>query len=568
MPESTELFAPLKVSDGEIEVEYSISVPFSMLSADPQKQGELAEKIRDVDAQIDACTAYVDKLNAEIDRLTNQADKFDYLISVASGVICAVIDVVFVGEFDFDGAKAWSQEKIDDLVQKTARRVSKSNEDMPLGKAVKILEDKFEIPSDDKYIKEGGGGTISSKRHHIDDFAHHPTLLGLVAALISEFFRLCIFVDENGKWIFRLAKIDKKELIKLWAPIVISALSLWLANLAEDHIEECGKDIPKPIEKLVNLIASSPAVIRILRSVHNWVGHLISDMDGSKSSAGGGMGIPGIFLSLLKELSSIPPLNLTPLPEFVDQLFENGFDLREELAVAHELGRQAIPVMINEFVVRFFYFVRHLVAEIKAHDGDLKLIEWKNTIPFGNRTVERMMTIASGTFTAVDMAFAAIESVDDAALGPAAFLKSFALNVNFVGIGRFAVAVITDLKMGAQKKRLENERILIYDQLLHLSNAKLSFVQAEMWIELQTMHRSEEAMWTSCEQTAETLLRTYNAMFSSLQYFNEQWHQIVCGLSSISGLLDRVQEKNPGLLESLFEEPSFDTITEDEDEDE
>lgn len=41
------------------------------------------------------------------------------------------------------------------------------------------------------------------------------------------------------------------------------------------------------------------------------------------------------------------------------------FYLRTEIGVAHELGRQAIPVLINECVVRAFYFIRRLFTENK-----------------------------------------------------------------------------------------------------------------------------------------------------------------------------------------------------------
>ncbi len=37
-----------------------------------------------------------------------------------------------------------------------------------------------------------------------------------------------------------------------------------------------------------------------------WAMHLVSDMAGSSSNPGKGTGIPGVVLSLLKELSSLP----------------------------------------------------------------------------------------------------------------------------------------------------------------------------------------------------------------------------------------------------------------------
>ena len=52
------------------------------------------------------------------------------------------------------------------------------------------------------------------------------------------------------------------------------------------------------------------------------------------------------------------------------------FDLRTEIGVAHELGRQAIPVIVNESIVRGLYFARRLFTEIKESNvervSDLK----------------------------------------------------------------------------------------------------------------------------------------------------------------------------------------------------
>ena len=53
---------------------------------------------------------------------------------------------------------------------------------------------------------------------------------------------------------------------------------------------------------------------------------------------------------------------------------------------------------------------------------DFNRINWNNVLPFKNRTVIRMLTIATGTFTAIDMADAAIQSaVKSGGFGPMSF---------------------------------------------------------------------------------------------------------------------------------------------------
>ena len=91
-------------------------------------------------------------------------------------------------------------------------------------------------------------------------------------------------------------------------------------------------------------------------------------MGGSKNTPGEGMGIPGLFLSLLKEISSIPGVNKTALPKLVNDWYKNDkFDMRKETACINvatqtfnNIAKQMLPVLINEILVRGFYFVRRI----------------------------------------------------------------------------------------------------------------------------------------------------------------------------------------------------------------
>ena len=60
--------------------------------------------------------------------------------------------------------------------------------------------------------------------------------------------------------------------------------------------------------------------------------------------------------------------------------------------------------------------------------SDFKRIEWDNVKPFNNPTITRMLTIATGVFSTVDIAEAVIT-------------QKYWVSVNYVGLGRFTVAV-------------------------------------------------------------------------------------------------------------------------------
>ena len=287
------------------------------------------------------------------------------------------------------------------------------------------------------------------------------------------------------------------------------------------------------------LLAAAPAVISILKVAVNWAGHLVSDMGGSKNTAGGGMGIAGIFISLLHEISALPGINQTELPKIVNDLYvKDKWDMRSELAVLNELGRQAIPVIIGEVLVRTFYFVRRLIQEYKEH-GEWKSVNWHNVIPFKNRTIVRMMTIESGTFTAIDLADAAIRSAIKNAgqVQSPTFWKDFILRVNFVGVGRFVIAVGTDVGMGIKRQRLIKERMQYRSENGMLQTAKLFYMQEGMWIEAIDTERAINEMYDTAEKSVIYFMESYNDISDSIERIGE------CALEA--------EKHNPDLIDDM-----------------
>ncbi len=351
-------------------------------------------------------------LDSQIDLLSSQADKYDYLVSIGSGVMCGLLDILWVGSFSLERGRSITSNEIDSFVTKTAKLLGYSGDD--LKGAVKFLEKKFPIPSDGNTPDFGGG-----LQHHLRDFAHHPTIVGLIFSLLTQFTYKSYGTDVNG--VFMIA--DVQEVSKAFI----------------------GKDVPS----------------KILFGTITWFFHLVSDVAGSRSSVGksGGTGIPGPLLALAKELSVLPifkNINIgdNSLSVFLSKLFngtllarrdESGtiikdtvmkFDFRGELGVVFELGRQAIPVIANECIVRCFYFIRHLAIEIREQDirsfAEMKQIDWDIVKPLNNPTISRMLTIATGVFTTIDV-------------GEAIVTQKYWVSINYVGVGRFTVALGEDI---------------------------------------------------------------------------------------------------------------------------
>lgn len=176
----------------------------------------------------------------------------------------------------------------------------------------------------------------------------------------------------------------------------------------------------------------------------NWIGHLISDVSGSQSSARvgkRGMGIPSPLWTWTNDIIAIKAkLNLpvTETDKAMNQLaldiFKEGYDDRFQTT-------QAIPVFINEMLVRLIYSVRRLFkyfSDTRKEERSVSLM-WQRCEPFSNPTVKRMLTIAHGTFCLVDIGDAVGGSF---VVGGGTFnAVEFVLRLNVVGVGRFAISL-------------------------------------------------------------------------------------------------------------------------------
>ncbi len=405
----------------------------------------------------------LDTLDRRLEDYANKADRIDYAVAVASGILCGIIDSLFVGRLEITKSDiGLSHEQVNRFIEEFAeKRGFESKDPKPHLKAkIGFLEDKYKVAQDN--IWKGADIGVSAKNHHLADLAHHPTPLGLVSAILVQFFRVGTFSNKDGKWSFLPVNANRKELAKVWIPIVITGVLQWLVTIAENHArDEESEELPEYVRKLIRLLASAPAAITVLKCADNWVGHLVSDMGGSKQTAGGGMGIPGVFLSLMYEISCMPGLNKTGLPAYFNDLYVNNrFNLRGELPLFKNLTKQAIPVIINEILVRSFFFVRHLAEECRNHKS-IAEIDWKAITPVGNRTVERMITVASMTFTAADTADAAVRAAVESVGNPVAFAGSFVSRLNLVGTATATIAVCKEISADQKELQLLREKRIL-----------------------------------------------------------------------------------------------------------
>ena len=363
-------------------------------------------------------------------------DKYDRIIACSSGVLMGALDVLWVGDLSLFEAHKWGTEETNKFVYKVAKhRGFKGKEDNIAG-AIDFLEEDAPIWADKTTNSFGGG-----YQHHLRDFSHHPTPVGLIFSLLNEFTGYGFGTDTNGKFI--TVKIDgwhRKGLLE-----------------------------------------------SIYSGTVKWTLHMISDVAGSSSSVRNnreGTGIPGPFMSMLKELSSIPGLrSINGVDEKGRNNFSVGcsklfngtllaehdedgniikesvvkFDLRTELGLAHETIRtkQYVPVLINEAIVCAFYSVRRLLDEIKRKNisslSELQNLDFSKFLPWNSNELRRMRTISALSFSTVDMSMAAVKAYGECGGDKVKFAVGFAKRVNYFGVGRLIIAGTGEVGMKLDK---------------------------------------------------------------------------------------------------------------------
>ncbi len=336
--------------------------------------------------------------------LKPNCDKLDYILAASSGALCGVIDIFLVGKPGESPLGEITDKWFANRTMDFAKLCHPKHKDFDsLESALRFLEKEFKVPYDQTGLGDAGKVVydLNAKNHHFKSLAHNPSLLGLFFSIIDQFTNSSHFVSDGQ--LISLEKADEK----------------W--------------------ELRGNNISS-----KLFCGFTNWIGHLISDVSGSQSSARvgkRGMGIPSPLWTWTNDIIAIKAkLNLpvTETDKAMNQLaldiFKEGYDDRFQTT-------QAIPVFINEMLVRLIYSVRRLFkyfSDTRKEERSVSLM-WQRCEPFSNPTVKRMLTIAHGTFCLVDIGDAVGGSF---VVGGGTFnAVEFVLRLNVVGVGRFAISL-------------------------------------------------------------------------------------------------------------------------------
>lgn len=336
-----------------------------------------------------------------------ELDKDDIAFSAAAGVIAGFIDAFLVGTIksnNTSGLQKFVDKKFESIVCKYAKTEKISNLEQNLKKAkseeskrklikeindlkstklelkesIRFLENNHRVSYDVTYNKDILDGYVEGlniHNHHLLSLAHTPSLLGLLVGIIDQLTGKATLIGTDGV----LSRVTTKN---------------------------------------INKELDSSTWKKIIDAITNWFGHVMSDISGSKKSKGRGEGLPVPGWWILQKLQ-FGKVNIKgnekTIAEVSEWMFKNGYDVRAFTA-------QSIPIVIYEILVRLYWFYKQYFYYGK---------DFKICLPVANEKnpdLSRMLLIAAGSFSTVDLSHATIKSKGLSDIG------TFLLTINYPGL--------------------------------------------------------------------------------------------------------------------------------------
>lgn len=366
-------------------------------------------------------------------------DKYDYMIAAFCGAVCGIIDSFFVKmpssiKEDNSALGKWTDKQADNFIEHLSKglwnkdskkrdeiinmfkehKITREQRDnllkeagipynqniekapISLQQCIQYLEKKFGVNYDASsaaYLESDGKlKGMRPLNHHIMSLGHLPSIIGMIFSILDQFTGKASFID-NGKLI-RLVPIENKNSI--------------------DKFELRGNNF----------------ATKLICGFSNWLGHLCSDLVGSNTtrkegSTGRGTGLPLPLTEILQLCSFKVPDgngdNMT-ISDLTIKVFENGYDVRFAAATA-------IPVVLNEFLIRLFWSLKSRFYHKRT---------WKESIPFGKHPeLRRMLLVGHGVLCTIDLADAAIRSVD---------MITFIMHLNVAAWTRITISGLQEVR--------------------------------------------------------------------------------------------------------------------------
>ena len=431
------------------------------------------------------------RVNEELDRYTCKANMFDYALAVASGAMAGAIDVLYVGDTslfwqkDFNATSAFSSGMWGEAAGYSNSR--DSHFDPKLASLNELLRRALE------FAQERGLLTDVSKdiNHRLALMSRQPTPQGLAASILIQMLRLAtqVVVVANRDGQPMAAYLDQTK--HLLIPAAIVGFLNWLKAVSRQQpmrqelgeTEEGSKS--RALVELALAVSRSKTFTSLVEGANAWFDKRMRETLQLSRKPKKGYDVAAVLLSLLRYVGNIPNVGSSDCLVAVGRCEKllgdsgNPYTLRG-------LTKQAVPALLNEVIVRTGYLVTHLTGAF-SNDGSDQAINWVDAIPVGNRTVDRMMTIASMALMAVDTKDAAGRASVEAAAAATEivaygviYAQRFVARFNYVAAGRAVISVAREMSDEAREAQLLHEKRVLSEARAVLTVERLEEFKAQL----------------------------------------------------------------------------------------
>ena len=458
-------------------------------------------------------------VEARIKDYTVHLSAADYAVAISSGIISGAIDAFVVGETDFFNHLSKDRLK------------TQFEELMDSAKVLFTENTPADVPQFQRAVK----ASPFADNEILKAFAFHRNPLGLLATVLLQLGKggmiqkdsggkVCLFPEQNGKGPFQ--GIPQEDRIFLLILAVIIGILKWLTVTAEEEPMNPSDHGFRTLKNFRKLIRSTPAFSKTVDQIEKWQKQAVNEIRKFRQKNDTPMGVDQLFFSFFTMLAATPGFENTNLPKIIRAYQDSQRIGLDKIPIIDALTKHAFPVLVNEIIVRTFYFAEHLATELQGVE-DINEIDWGKVIPFGNKSIERMMTIAEMTFNAADIADAAVRAAIDSHGDTLCFGTKFLARFNLVAEGRVLVSVIREV-------RDEREEQALYEARLQLQNTKTARV-------LHTLDKYqkelEERVSTYLAEDIETFLMGIEMMDQGL--YNQDSDLVIRGNVMIQRVLGR-----------------------------
>ncbi len=403
---------------------------------------QLMLKPIDPGADINKMDEELTRINQKIEKLVCNIPREGYAVAVFCGVLSGAFDSILFRNESFDLPENYKSDfqQITDILKNVDFQKLKNNQTVnyPFRKAVKpgFLQN---IPGLEKLSKQA-------------------TPFGVLASILIQGIQGGMISAENGQVSLFPDGVSQDDRIIFGVITVFIALLKWFSSIAQtENTRDKEQSRSKGLAHIRKLVCAAPFFSQFIHEVEKWYLQLPNEMKAHQSSDRKPMGLSQVMLSFFSMMAGMPLLKDTGFPRAVNAILESKKMGLDEIPILHSLDRQGLPVLFNEILVQTAYFVLRLSEQLTA-SSDLNRVEWGKVFPFGSRDLDRMVAVASMTFSTVDIADAAIRSAVESSGELIVFAIKFVPRFNLVGARRAIFAVQKDISYTKEEAKLAEER--------------------------------------------------------------------------------------------------------------